>query len=111
MKLKVQWLLTGCALLAPALSRGGAADRVVPTFVQNHCAECHEAETKKGGLDLTALKLELANPTNFSKWVLVHDRVAAGEMPPKKKARPEPAETEAFTKSVASALTAVEQER
>jgi hypothetical protein len=43
--------------------------------------------------------------------VLVHDRVAAGEMPPKKKARPDPAELEAFTQSVASALTAVEQER
>jgi hypothetical protein len=111
MKLKMRWLIAVCALLALALSRAAAADRDLQTFVQNHCSECHDAETKKGDLDLTALKLDVANPTNFSKWVLVHDRVAAGEMPPKKKARPAPAELEAFTQSVASALTAVEQER
>src|SRR5260221_10451303 len=111
MKLRVHWLIVGCTLLAPSVSRVGAADRGLQSFVEKHCAECHDAETKKGDLDLTALKFDFANPTNFSKWVLVHDRVAAREMPPKKKARPEPAELEAFTKSVASGLTAVEQER
>ena len=38
---------------------------------------------------ITTLKFEPGNSTNFSKWVLVHDRVSGGEMPPKKKARPE----------------------
>jgi hypothetical protein len=41
----------------------------------------------------------------------VHDRVRDGEMPPKKKARPEPAELEAFTRSLSSSLVAVEQAR
>src|SRR6185369_16321562 len=36
---------------------------------------------------------------------------AAGEMPPKKKARPDPAEREAFTKFLAAGLTDVEQAR
>ncbi len=66
---------------------------------------------KKGGLDLTALKFDPANSTNFSRWVLVHDRVNNGEMPPKNKARPEPAEAEAFIKSLASSLIAAEQAR
>lgn len=79
-------------------------------FIQQHCAECHDAETKKGGLDLTALKLDLANSTNFSKWVLVHDRASNGEMPPKKKARPDAAELEAFTKTLASSLVSAEQQ-
>ena len=65
----------------------------------------------EGDLDLTALKFDLANPTNFSKWVLVHDRVADGEMPPKKKARPERTEQETFLKSLSASLTTVEQAR
>jgi len=80
-------------------------------FVEKHCLECHDAEVKKGGLDLTALKFEPANPTNFSTWVLVHDRVMLGEMPPKKKTRPETTELEAFTKSLSSSLAAAEQTR
>ncbi len=80
-------------------------------FVEKHCVECHDAEVKKGGLDLTALKLDPANPTNFSTWVLVHDRVMLGEMPPKKKTRPETTELEAFTKSLSSSLVAAEQTR
>jgi mono/diheme cytochrome c family protein len=80
-------------------------------FLDQHCVECHDAETKKGGLDLTALKFDLANSTNLSTWVLVHDRAASGEMPPKKKARPDAAELETFVKNLSASLTAVERER
>src|SRR3989440_2255060 len=83
----------------------------VRQFVEKNCAECHDTDTKKGGLDLTALKFDPANSTNFSRWVLVHDRVSKGEMPPKKKPRPEPAELEVFTKSLSSELVSVERAR
>src|SRR5205823_6701807 len=49
--------------------------------------------------------------TNFSIWVLVHDRVANGEMPPKKKARPDSAVAEGFIKSLASSLAEAEAAR
>src|SRR5436309_1882578 len=80
-------------------------------FITERCMECHDAETKKGGLDLAELKFDPANSTNFSRWVLVHDRVSQGEMPPKKKERPEPKELGAFTQSLSSALVGVERER
>ena len=80
-------------------------------FVEKHCFECHDAEVKKGGLDLTTLKFDPANSTNFSTWVLVHDRVSNGEMPPKKKARPAAAELESFTKSLSSSLISAESAR
>src|SRR5678815_787757 len=70
------------------------------SFLQKHCLECHDADAKKGGLDLTALSFDLANRTNFSTWVTVHDRVANGEMPPKKKARPDAPELKAFTQAL-----------
>ncbi|MEY4201878.1 MAG: hypothetical protein RLZZ265_3618, partial [Verrucomicrobiota bacterium] len=60
----------------------GAAD--LRTFTQAHCIECHGGDATKGGLDLTKLKLEPGTPENFARWEKVFDRVAKGEMPPKK---------------------------
>ena len=95
-------------LAAPAWAAAGGA---VEAFLQKHCTECHDPDTKKGGLDLTALKLDLADSTNFSKWVLVHDRVSSGEMPPKKKARPDAAELKAFLASLSAPLVSAEEAR
>jgi mono/diheme cytochrome c family protein len=80
-------------------------------FLQKHCVECHDADTQKGGLDLTVLKFDLANSTNFNKWILVHDRVSSGEMPPKKKARPEAKELTTFTQSLSTLLVSAEEAR
>src|SRR5438876_2643911 len=97
------------AVAAPVLPRD--LPRASRLFIEQYCVECHDADTQKGGLDLTALKFDPANSTNFSSWVLVHDRVSNGEMPPRKKARPAPEQTDAFVKSLASSLTAAEQAR
>src|SRR2546426_758064 len=97
------------AVTGPVMA--GDVPLAVLQFVENNCVECHDTDTKKGGLDLTALKFDPANLTNFSRWVLVHDRVSNGEMPPKKKPRPEAAELEAFTKSLSSSLVSVERAR
>jgi Protein of unknown function (DUF1592)/Protein of unknown function (DUF1588)/Protein of unknown function (DUF1585)/Protein of unknown function (DUF1587)/Protein of unknown function (DUF1595)/Planctomycete cytochrome C len=81
-------------------------------FLTKYCTECHDAETKKGDLDLTSFKLDLAEPQNFSRWVLIHDRVASGEMPPpKKKARPDAGELSSFSSSLSAALAAADNER
>lgn len=97
------------ATTAPAFASNlPAADR---QFLQKHCFECHDTETAKGNLDLTTLKFDPATPTNFSRWVLVHDRVSNGEMPPKKKPRPETAAREDFVNSLSSSLVAFEQAR
>ncbi|NBN95833.1 MAG: DUF1587 domain-containing protein, partial [Verrucomicrobia bacterium] len=71
-------------------------------FLEKHCFECHDAETKKGGLDLTTLRYDPAKP---EKWVQVHDAVADGEMPPaKKKSQPTPAERADFVASLGGRL-------
>src|SRR6266487_4661728 len=97
------WLAVATSARAADLPAGGRA------FIERHCFECHDAETKKGGLDLSALKFDPSDSTNFAAWVLVHDRVSNGQMPPKKKPRPEPAELETFTRSLSSSLASVEQ--
>ena len=99
-----------CLGLATAASSNAgnlpAGDRA---FVEGHCFECHDTETKKGGLDLSALKFNPSDSTNFAAWVLVHDRVSSSQMPPKKKPRPDPAELETFTTSLSASLVSAEQ--
>ena len=55
----------------------------MPPQIEQSCIDCHDAETKKGGLDLTALSFDLGNSAMRERWARVHDRVVRGEMPPK----------------------------
>jgi mono/diheme cytochrome c family protein len=78
-------------------------------FTDNYCANCHDSDRKKGGLDLTALSFTPGDPANFAQWVKVHDRLLAHEMPPKKEDQPSPSELQAFVSRLTGALTAAEQ--
>jgi Protein of unknown function (DUF1592)/Protein of unknown function (DUF1588)/Protein of unknown function (DUF1585)/Protein of unknown function (DUF1587)/Protein of unknown function (DUF1595)/Planctomycete cytochrome C len=102
-----------CLLLLISSRSAPASELPEPTrhFLEQHCFECHDTETKKGGLDLTTLKFDPNQAPNFSKWVLIHDRVAKGEMPPKKKPRPEGPELNAFTNALSAVLISAERER
>jgi hypothetical protein len=83
----------------------------VAAFTDRHCSSCHNDVDKEGGLDLTSVTYSPENADNFLLWVKVHDRVQAGEMPPKEKKRPDAAEMKTFISGVSSALIASEKER
>lgn len=68
----------------------------VAAFLEGHCIECHDADVKKGGLDLTALNMDKLDPASFKPWQRIFERVRDGEMPPKKKPQPETKEKELF---------------
>src|SRR5688572_15990474 len=75
------WLL-GFTVLAVSTARSvRAAEPVGPdrVFIGDHCTGCHNAEEKKGRLDLTSLAFDPKDAANLAVWVRVHDRVAAGE--------------------------------
>ena len=99
--------LVSAALLAAPISASDAHK----AFVETYCLGCHDAASKKGGLDLTALPADPADKAGFDRWVTVHDRVAAGEMPPKARTQPEPAERSAFTKELAGVLVKADADR
>jgi hypothetical protein len=102
--LAVAWLLGGVSLsAAPILPTGKA-------FIEKYCADCHDDVTREAGLDLTALPYDPEDEANFALWIKVHDRVKAGEMPPKKKkTRPDQIAVDEFVKTVGSKLTASER--
>lgn len=71
----------------PAVARGQWRAQIEP-FVRSHCADCHHGESAEGGLDLARLDTDLDNPEVKRRWILVHDRIANGEMPPRDVPRP-----------------------
>ena len=73
--------------LSFAVLSAQSAERGDASFLATHCIECHDADSKKGGLDLSGLSADLRNGVSFDRWVEIHDRVAGGEMPPKKAKR------------------------
>ena len=99
--MRLIFALVGALAGAAQLSAAAALD---PKFFAAHCTECHDAQTKKGNLDLTALPADFADAENFARWVKVHDRLEFGEMPPKKKSRPSAKETAATLKTLREAL-------
>ena len=78
-------------------------------FVQRNCVACHSGSAPQARLDLSKLAYEPENPDNLFIWVKVHDRVAAGEMPPVGMPRPGAAASKQFVDGLAGAISAYEQ--
>ena len=56
--------------------------------IEKTCLECHDKETAKGDVDLSALPFDAKDPQNRERWAHLYDVIVKGEMPPKKKAFP-----------------------
>ncbi len=97
--------------LVAALNSAAAATATLSPFFTKHCTECHDAATKKGGLDLTSLRPDFADAETSARWVKVHDRIESGEMPPKKSERPPAADVKAVTAYLDEQLHAASLER
>ncbi len=89
----------------------GAAEPSAPDrgFVSDYCASCHNDSDKRGRLDLTGLAFDPKDPANLAAWVKVHDRVKAGEMPPRGRERPDVARRKAFVEGLARSIVAAER--
>src|ERR1700739_1175250 len=100
------WRFPVCLVLAGMTRLYAAMPQYAAAFTGKYCTGCHNTAAHLGGLDLTTLPFDSAD---LARWVRVHDRLRAGEMPPKAVTkRPSPAELEAFLSSLASSLNAAE---
>ena len=97
-----------CTLLVAAPSKSIAEPLA---FFKTHCFQCHDANSKQSGLDLSALQRELSSGDNFLQWMKIHDRIESGEMPPKGQARPSEVERAAIVSELKGALIGAEREK
>ncbi|MCF7786876.1 MAG: DUF1592 domain-containing protein [Prosthecobacter sp.] len=95
--LNITTLLGTVAFASAAAAELGG--KLEPMF-DRHCYDCHDSDSKKGGLDLAALKWKPDDAENLQQWTKVFDKVQRDEMPPKKKERPPAEVSSAFLKTL-----------
>jgi len=78
-------------------------------FFKQHCIDCHGADVQEAGLRLDRLSRDLANPDVMRTWVLIHDRVRAGEMPPEDSTQPPASDVAEFISRLRNDLLAAER--
>jgi len=93
--------------VAPTVPPAPAADspssdfgRDVIGFVQKHCVHCHGEKMQKADLALHTYQDEASVLKGRKVWQNVLQMVKAGEMPPKGRPKPSPAEGDAFLRAV-----------
>ena len=99
------------ALILFAAGPVGAADSAAPdqAFLSDYCTRCHNDVDKKGRLDLSNLAFDPSDSANRAVWIKVHDRVKAGEMPPRSRPRPDAARQKTFVEGLAQSIVAAER--
>ncbi len=82
-----------------------------PAFFEEHCLNCHDQESHKGGFILEDLDFQPADRKNGSAWEKVFDKLERAEMPPKKAAQPTAAERAGILQELGAALSAASAAR
>ncbi len=78
-------------------------------FLMQHCASCHDADSREGELDVTSLDWRANSGSAFALRVRMFECVAAGEMPPESEVPPSEVSKAAFQSELGALLS--EQDR
>ncbi len=83
----VQSVGTACALclfflVCTKRATGAKIPEALDELIRKTCLDCHRGESAEGGLDLDSLAFTLDDQELRDRWILIHDRIVAGEMPP-----------------------------
>jgi hypothetical protein len=98
-----------CFMTANALAQSTDWKSDLEPFFEDHCIACHEGSDAEGNLDLSKVGDELADPDLMRRWVLIHDRVQDGEMPPKGEPAVPGNVNATFVKRLSAELTQVDR--
>ena len=103
----VAFILLGVAVCAPAAA---AQEPVVRKFVEQFCSDCHNADEKTAGLNLSALAREDVGSDSVA-WEKVVRKLRVRQMPPADATRPDEATNAAVIASLESELDAAAAQR
>ncbi|MGC6464701.1 MAG: DUF1592 domain-containing protein [Akkermansiaceae bacterium] len=93
-------------LLLAALTSLATGDvrKDLEPFLETHCYDCHDDFDAEADLNLMDLKFDPTDKKNRAIWEKVFHRVEEGDMPPKKKKRPEKEALAGFLKTLGSPI-------
>lgn len=105
-------LILSSSHVAVAMAAADAKPQVdAASFLAKHCAACHSGDKAEAGVRLDLPLDDLTKHQTFSTWVRVHDKVAAGEMPPPDEPQPTAAERRDLLTPLAERLHAADLAR
>lgn len=81
------------------------------SFINTYCIECHDSQSRSGGLDLSSNEIDLSLRSTYTKWTRLHDRIRNEEMPPKDSLQPTLEERNNLLEQLGESLTAENQRR
>jgi mono/diheme cytochrome c family protein len=91
--LACSWVLVAVAVVHAAPQ---SLAKPIKQLIEDRCTDCHDAEQKKGDLDLTRLLADFDPERDLDRWVKVESAIIKGKMPPPKEDRLKPAGIKAF---------------
>jgi len=104
-------------LLVPAMARAESSrssaselERIVRPFLERHCVDCHGDEKPKGDLTLRGIRVDFADEDQVATWQSVLEKLELGEMPPKKRPRPDAHALKQMTRWITHELEKVDAE-
>src|SRR5690349_8756986 len=74
--------LAGQAAAAQAVATQALAPQLPVAMLKTYCGDCHTGAEAEAGFDLATLKTDLTDGETFRRWVKIHDKISAREMPP-----------------------------
>ena len=83
-----------------ATAPGPTLEPTLRTYLETHCIKCHDADTEKGDFRVDNLSPKIGIE-DTPQWLEIMERINSGEMPPKKKPRPEAGEALAVSSWIA----------
>lgn len=105
--------IVNLVLLSAVISQANlAADediRSLDQFVQNYCSDCHSGDSASGGFDFAKLSHNFSDSEVLRRWVLVHDRIKSGEMPPEDAEHPSQASKQSMIDTLQELLHQADQ--
>ncbi len=100
-------LLVSFATLTLAKEDALYREKVLP-FIESHCIDCHDSSSARAGFRIDLLSDDFTSGNQAGLWKEVMDNINSGEMPPKKKKRPDAAEAFEVASWVAGKLKQTE---
>lgn len=94
----------GAILCLPPCGHAAELPKATRAFIQSHCMECHDAASARAGFRIDLLTADFMAGNNAGQWKEVMNKINSGEMPPKKKPRPNAKEAFAVASWVAKQL-------
>ncbi|MEZ6088524.1 MAG: DUF1592 domain-containing protein [Pirellulaceae bacterium] len=70
-------------------SNGAELPEPLAERIQQTCLDCHQGDSAEAGLDLSSLAFTLEDRNLRDRWILIHDRIQANQMPPDPDALPD----------------------